>query len=142
MPAQDRLRVAAASEWVLKAENDLTTAAVLLKAGAKGPTDATCFHAQQCVEKYIKAALVFRGVAFAKTHDIGVLMELLGGKPPIVLEPAVQDRLTDYATVSRYPGEDEPITLAEARQAVRIARTVRREIRKLLPGASLRKKGK
>jgi HEPN domain-containing protein len=140
MPEQDRVLVAAVSEWVLKAEGDLTSAKVLLRTGAKCPTDATCFHAQQCVEKYIKAVLVLRGVAFAKTHNIRVLMALLGGKPPFVLEPGVQDRLTDYATASRYPGEDEPISLAEARQAVQIARTARREIRELLPRASLRKR--
>jgi HEPN domain-containing protein len=140
MPGQDRVLVAAVSEWVLKAENDLTSAKVLLRTGAKCPTDTTCFHAQQCVEKYIKAVLVLRGIAFARTHNIRVLMHLLGEKPQFVLEPGVQDRLTDYATASRYPGEDEPITLAEARQAVGIARSVRRAIRRLLPSASLRKR--
>ena len=46
------------SEWVIKAENDLTTAAHTLKLGEDCPTDTVCFHAQQCVEKYLKALLV------------------------------------------------------------------------------------
>jgi hypothetical protein len=37
------------------------------------------------------------------------------------------------------PGDYEPISLAEARRAVKIARGVRNEIRKLLPKEMLRK---
>lgn len=44
--------------WVNKAENDLAAAALTLKAGRKAPADTVCFHAQQCVEKYVKALLV------------------------------------------------------------------------------------
>jgi cell wall assembly regulator SMI1 len=42
----------------------------------------------------------------------------------------------DY-TVTRYPGDYEPITLAEARKAVTLARRVRRELRRHLPGQAL-----
>jgi HEPN domain-containing protein len=101
MPAQDKTLAGAVSEWVLKAEHDLTSAVVLLKTGAKCPTDTTCFHAQQCMEKYLKALLVLRGIAFAKTHHIRLLMDLLADNPPFVLDPDIQDRLTDYATASR-----------------------------------------
>jgi hypothetical protein len=38
---------------------------------------------------------------------------------------------------ARYPGDYEPIPLAEARQAVQIARRVRKQIRKWLPKESL-----
>jgi HEPN domain-containing protein len=48
------------------------------------------------------------------------------------LDDKEQDRLTEYATVTRYPGDYEPISLTEARQAVRTARRVRREVRKIL----------
>ncbi len=43
-----------------------------------------------------------------------------------------QRRLTAYATTLRYPGPYEPVTLSEAKEAVKLARRVRREIRKLL----------
>lgn len=140
MPAQDRNLVEALSEWVVKAENDLKNGAHTLKLGRDCPTDTVCFHAQQCVEKYIKALLVLKGVAFPKTHNIRVLLDLLEGEAAVDLEAGAQNRLTDYATVSRYPGEEEPITLAEARQAVRIARGVRRDVRKLLPRSALRRR--
>ena len=118
-------------QWVAKAENDLRSAAHLLKVG-DCPTDNVCFHAQQCVEKFLKALLVAQGIEFRKIHDVGELVILL----PPRLRPAIngmeQDRLTEYATVTRYPGDYEPISLAEARQAVKIARRVRREVRRLL----------
>ena len=122
-----------AREWVLKAENDLKTAAHTLKMGQGCPTDTVCFHAQQCAEKYIKAVLVLEGVDFPKTHDIEKLSGLL---PRGVLETwsaEEQRRLTLYATMTRYPGDYEPIPLKEAQNAVRITRRVRKEIRGLLP---------
>ncbi len=50
---------------------------------------------------------------------------------------AEQERLTDFATVTRYPGDYEPITLAEARRAVAVAHRVRRQIRRWLPKETL-----
>ena len=39
--------------------------------------DAIGFHAQQAAEKLLKAALVVRGVDYPRTHNLGVLIELL-----------------------------------------------------------------
>lgn len=129
-------------EWLAKADNDLTNAAHTLTLGADCPTDTVCFHAQQCVEKYIKALLIFRATAFPKTHDIHVLRALLPPKLRPKLEGKVQDRLTQYATVLRYPGGGPDVPLTEARKAVAIARRVRREVRKNLPRAALRRERK
>ena len=60
-------------EWLSKADNDLKNAVHTLTMGKECPTDTVCFHAQQCVEKYIKALLVFRATPFPKTHNIRVL---------------------------------------------------------------------
>jgi len=128
-------------EWVEKAEEDVTTAGLLLRAGEGCPAAAVCFHAQQAVEKYLKAVLVARGIAFPKTHDISQLVVLMprAGRPR--LPAPEQDEMTRYATVARYPGYD-PITLSQARRAVALARRVRSEMRKHLPKESLRRKGK
>ena len=127
--------------WVAKAENDLRAAAYTLKLEADCPTDTVCFHAQQTVEKYLKALLVLRGIDFPKTHDVEELMGLV--PPPDRPETAEGDqgRLTDYATVTRYPGDYEPLSLTEARRAVRLARRVRRHIRALLPQEALLRAG-
>jgi HEPN domain-containing protein len=129
-------------EWLAKAENDLKTAAHTLTLGKDCPTDTVCFHAQQCVEKYIKALLVLRATPFPKTHDIRVLRGLLPPKLRPKLERKVQDRLTSYATVLRYPVGGPDVPLAEARKAVAIARRVRKEVRKHLPRAALRRERK
>jgi len=43
-----------------------------------------------------------------------------------------QRRLTEYATVMRYPGPYEPVGLSEAKEAVGFARLVRRRVLKLM----------
>ena len=129
-------------EWVVKADNDLKTAAHTLTLGAEAPTDTISFHAQQCVEKYLKALLVFRATPFPKTHDIRVLTALLPPRLRPKLQSRVKDRLTEYATVMRYPGAGTDIPLAEARKAVALARRLRKEVRRHLPRAALRRGGK
>jgi HEPN domain-containing protein len=64
-------------EWLAKADNNLKNAAHTLTMGQDAPTDTICFHAQQCVEKYLKALLVLRSIPFARTHDIRALRMLL-----------------------------------------------------------------
>lgn len=66
MPEQERV----AHQWVQKAENDLKNAEHTLTIGDKCPFDTVCFHAQQCVEKYLKALLSLHGIDFPKTHDL------------------------------------------------------------------------
>ena len=141
MPRNEKV-IKVVGEWIEKAENDLKNAVYTLKMGEDCPTDTTCFHAQQCVEKYLKAFLTLQGIDFPKTHDVGELLFLIpeGTRPYLTAEE--QRRLTSYATVTRYPGDYEPIPLVETRRAVAIARRVRKELRKYLPLEILRKRRK
>ncbi|MBI4666045.1 MAG: HEPN domain-containing protein [Nitrospinae bacterium] len=127
-----------AREWISKAENDLINAAHTLKLGSKCPTDTVCFHAQQCVEKYRKAVLTMNGVEFPGIHSIANLLALLPKSINLPISDEEQDVLTEYATITRYPGDYEPITLNEARKAVTIARRVRNAARKMFPKGILR----
>src|SRR4051812_44239364 len=102
MPAPDAL-ITLIREWLAKADNDLITAVHTLKLGADCPTETVCFHAQQCVEKYIKALLVFRATPFPHSHNIHQLRSLLPPRLRPKLDKKTQDRLTRYATVRRYP---------------------------------------
>jgi len=117
-------------QWIQKAENDLKSAANNLRSGRDAPADAICFSAQQCVEKCMKALMVYRGIDFPKTHDLEALVRLLPTRLRPRLTVEEQRRLTRYATLTRYPGDYEPVTLAEARRAVGVARRVRAAIRK------------
>jgi HEPN domain-containing protein len=44
-------------EWIDKAEGDFATARREIRIRKAPNYDAVCFHAQQCVEKYLKARL-------------------------------------------------------------------------------------
>jgi HEPN domain-containing protein len=92
--------------------------------------------------KYLKALLIFRATAFPKTHDIHALRQLLPPKLRPKLQRKVQNRLTEFATVLRYPDFGPDILLTEARQAVAVAKRVRKEVRKHLPLAALRRERK
>ena len=48
--------------WIEKAEHDLEAATRILQDEHGCPYDTACFHCQQAVEKYLKAALTFYGV--------------------------------------------------------------------------------
>ena len=124
-------------QWVQKVENGLKNAAHTLRLGQDCPTDTVCFHTQQCIEKYIKALLVWHGIEFTRIHHISALVALLPTHFRPDLTPEEQERLTDYAVSARYPGDYEAIPLAEARLAVQIARRVRKQIREWLPKESL-----
>lgn len=122
-------------QWVAKAENDLQNATHTLTLGEAGPLDTVCFHAQQCVEKYIKALLCFYEIDFYRSHNITTLLALL----PVHLQPELsaeeQARLNDYAVAVRYPDDYEPVSLAEAERAAQVARRVRTQVRRRLPKA-------
>jgi HEPN domain-containing protein len=131
MPGADAAH-AVVREWVAKAEGDLRAAVHLLTLGTDCPTEIVCYHAQQCVEKYLKALLVLAGTDFPKTHDLDRLSQLLPRGSSIGLTPAERAELTDHAVAARYPGAGE-IPMRDARRAVRLARRTRKRVRSQLP---------
>lgn len=131
MPRPEHIH-AVALEWVIKADEDLMVSAHLLKMGRNCPTATVGFHAQQCVEKCMKAMLSLRSINFHKTHDIETLIGQLPVDIVLVLPVDAQRTLTTYATVTRYPGDYDRVTLKDARQAVSWAHRIRRDIRAYL----------
>ena len=116
-------------EWVFYAEEDLRNAEHTLTLKEDCPFSTICFHAQQTIEKYIKAFLTLHAIPFARTHDIENLMHQLPAEIQLPLSVVEQRLLTDYASVSRYPGEWEPVDLTDAELAVTLAQKVREVIR-------------
>jgi hypothetical protein len=67
------------------------------------------FHGQQAAEKLIKAVLAVHGLAFAKSHDLEYLIELVtqaGIDAPEDLDGA--QALSPWAAEFRYEGENPP----------------------------------
>ena len=118
-------------EWVAKAEGDCATALREHRARTKPNHDAVCFHAQQCIEKYLKAELQRNNVPSPKIHDLAQLVNLSLPIHPLweSMRPELT-ALTRYAVLSRYPGESA--TRTEAKKAVAVMKSVRTEIRQAL----------
>ena len=115
-------------QWLKKADLDLQ-AARLLCAGELDDYFVSGFHAQQAVEKYIKAFLVRHQIEFPKTHDIGRLRQLVARRDATLSERLERaDVLTPYGVDMRYPEEFEVISQKQAEQAVALAEWVKAEI--------------
>lgn len=122
---------ATVKEWVAKADADYVTAGRVLRASESPNYDATCFHAQQCVEKLMKGLLIHLGVLVPKTHDLVMLDRLLAPACKEWSWPVEELRYLTHASVAfRYPGEaadkEEAVTTFD------IATRIRENLRKLL----------
>ena len=63
-------------EWIDKAEGDYHSALREYRARKFPNYDAAGFHAQQCVEKYLKAIVQLKNIRFEKVHDLLALLKL------------------------------------------------------------------
>ena len=107
-----------ALEWLVKADADFVTAKRESRARKMPNYDAACFHAQQCVEKLLKAMMIHEGVVPPRSHDLSYLLGLILPRRPMweVFRRGFQ-LLSAYAVEYRYPGETA--TKDMAREALR-----------------------
>jgi HEPN domain-containing protein len=115
-------------EWISKAEDDWHVGQMSYRARKHPSYDAAVFHAQECVEKYLKARLEEAGTSFGRTHDLLALHQLVLPLEPgwMVVQPLLVF-LDPFAVAYRYPGM--MATKADAREELRNCREVRRVIR-------------
>jgi HEPN domain-containing protein len=115
-------------EWIEKAEGDWDAAQREYRARKRPNYDASCFHARQCAEKYLKARLEEAGVAVSKTHNLITLLKRVSPIEPnwASLQPQLT-ALNVYSVTIRYPGH--AATKVNAANAVKDCREVRRTIR-------------
>lgn len=119
------------NEWIEKAEEDCRVALTLRRLRRNPTHNAVCFHAQQCIEKYLKAILEKHGVVIRKIHSLPILLDqcvevqpmLIGMRPDMV-------RLSEYAVEFRYPGESAAVK--DAREAISIMQRSRMDLRTAL----------
>ena len=121
-------------QWLIHGDEDLRLAehAMTLKPEEEPPYRLIAYHAQQCAEKYLKAYLVYCVVDFPYTHNISVLLELCNEHATWAEELQDAEQLTLYSITTRYPGEEQEVTGAEAKQAIELARKVRIQVRTAL----------
>ena len=91
-----------ARKFLALADRDINTFR-LLAAIDESDDEAVGFHAQQAIEKCIKAVLALHQIEFRKTHDIGELLDLLRDHerslPP---DSESLDTLDPFAVTLRY----------------------------------------
>jgi len=111
-----------AEKWLKKAKTDLRVAEKLLEIGEEPWVIA--FHAQQAVEKALKAYLVLHDKYFGKVHNIARLIDLcteVDQNFNQLYELGV-DELYPLAIEARYPDTGIEVTMDEAEEAVRKAK--------------------
>ncbi len=118
-------------EWIEKAEGDYHTALREFRARKFPNYDAAGFHAQQCVEKYLKAILQQNEMRFEKVHDLLALLNMcLPFAPELELHRELFAYLNPFAVAFRYPGESA--SREQARQAIDILKKLRTILRNIL----------
>jgi len=91
------------NEWLSRAHEDLLAAEWLLSEPSL--TNIVAFHAQQAVEKSMKAVIEELGLGVIKTHNLIRLYELVRPHYPVVADLDMLDRLDSVYIEARYPGD-------------------------------------
>lgn len=104
--------------WLRKAASNF---AALEAARQAQVYDAACFHAQQAVEIYLKAYLIFHETSFPLTHNLAKLVDIcieIDSSFTSIL--SIVEPLTPYAVELRYDHEFWPDvkTVEQAKEAV------------------------
>lgn len=85
-----------------------------------------CFHAQQAVEKCLKAALYARAVEFRRTHDLTLLCELLTAhNVPLPVAAEELSALTPCAVTLRYDDAEIEVAHLSVEETDRITTVTR-----------------
>lgn len=112
-------------QWLVYAIRDLKQAQKILTMGPEMKYGAA-FHAQQCVEKTVKAYLVAQNIRPPRTHDIESLGNLITDSNGQLAKLVKKSkRLTRFAVAYRYPdAELRTVSYSTIKNHVKMARTV------------------
>ena len=94
-------------------------------------TSSICFHAQQAVEKYLKAFLVYHDVDFPRTHDVDFLMEECQRLDHQSFEIDLKS-LTEFGVAVRYPDDFFIPGIKETKEYIEIANRVSSTVESLI----------
>ncbi len=120
--------------WMQKADSDLAAAHQVL--AGPGPYDTVCFHAQQAIEKCLKAVLAHAGEPIPRTHNLEELADRTHEvAPAFAADPDELAEITPFAVELRYDPEFWP-DRETAAAAVAAAVELRAEAEKALPPAA------
>ena len=115
-------------EWIQRAEADYITVQQLLLTANPLLHNIICFHAQQCIEKYLKAWLQEANIPVPRTHNLEELLDLIVPTGPAWYHWQPDFKIiTKYAVEPRYPGD--LATTEDTQHASHICDEVRQAVR-------------
>jgi len=114
--------------WLEKADTDLRAARLLVPHGARF-YDICGFHAQQAVEKFLKAFLIYHDIEPPPTHHIRRILSVVSAVDGTLAGSVREaDDLTPYAVQARYPGGSPEPDEPEAGRLLKLASIVEGEV--------------
>ncbi len=118
-------------ERVQNAEDDWDTMLTLVHQAPRPLRDQICFHAQQCVEKYLKAWLQEANLRVPRTHDLNRLLNQI-----VPSQPEWRAWQTDFAQFEKHAVdvryENYYATTEDVEHALRVCTEIRTKIRATL----------
>lgn len=120
------VNLAVANEWLRRAKGNLIIGKDSSYIDLRDiPMEDLCFNLQQCVEKSLKAVLIFNEIEFPFVHEIASLLTILKKNKIEVPDDIIYAaKLTRYAVSTRYPGDYDKITDTDYKEASEIAEKV------------------
>jgi|SRR6185437_7093355 len=115
-------------QWFSKADEDLRAVERLYADDATFFAGIIGFHCQQCIEKYLKAFIIYKEAQFKKIHDLDMLK-----KECISIDNDFKElnfkNLTDYAIDFRYLHDDNDPEVGEISYFINVARQTKSLVR-------------
>jgi HEPN domain-containing protein len=124
-PGTHQARRLATGAWLDIGDGDFAAARTLLAAKGDNKPWAAAFHAQQAVEKWLKAVLVFWGISVPHKHDLDEIQDRIPFDASRTKAITGLELLNVYAVDVRYPAwTADPMDLADPLDWDDVARSV------------------
>ncbi len=122
-------------KWLFRADEDIAVIDRLIQSDPEAYASTICFHAQQAVEKYLKALLAWKGVDFPRTHDVDFLLGECRKVSSGELDHLDLKSLTDFGVSVRYPDDFYVPDASETSYYAQVARDTQKLVVGLIKSA-------
>lgn len=118
-------------QWLFRANEDIAVIDNLASEHIEYYTSSICFHAQQAVEKFLKAFLIYHGHDFPRTHDLDFLLAECQNINNTFSEIDLKS-LSDFGVSVRYPDDFYIPDPDETKDYIVIAKEVKETVERLI----------
>jgi len=122
-------------EWLSRAKDDLDVAKEIIE--LEHLTNMVAFHAQQAMEKILKAVVEEFEISFVRTHNLEMLVGTIESEVDLDLDMDFIKRLDEVYISARYPSDlgllpsGKP-SIQDAKELYEFAENIHGEVKRLL----------